>query len=181
MMSTTTARFVWSLAPCLNGIRGSPASLQAARFLHTAPPRGNAALTNILGDGPAPAVQVKSAGETGIELADGLILPGACIFLAGRVFLWDVPTPNDRWSNWKLEHFELFDVVVPKPELLLFGTGKSAMLPPPKFREYLGRAGVQIDIMDTRNACSTYNLLAEEGRRVAAALLPIQPRAWERK
>ncbi|CAE6529915.1 unnamed protein product [Rhizoctonia solani] len=110
-----------------------------------------------------------------------LILPGACIFLAGRVFLWDVPTPNDRWTNWGLEHFEVFDVVVPKPELLLLGTGKSAMLPPPKFREYLSRSGVQIDIMDTRNACSTYNLLAEEGRRVAAALLPIRPRTWERK
>ena len=30
-----------------------------------------------------------------------------------------------------------------------------------------------------RNACSTYNLLAEEGRRVAAALLPPTPQAWK--
>ncbi|KAL5636662.1 hypothetical protein ACGC1H_000577 [Rhizoctonia solani] len=180
MMSTTT-RFARSLTPCLANLRGPSASLQGARLLHTTTPRQNSSLTNILGDGPAPAVQVKSAGETGIELVDGLILPGACIFLAGRVFLWDVPTPNDRWTNWGLEHFEVFDVVVPKPELLLLGTGKSAMLPPPRFREYLSRSGVQIDIMDTRNACSTYNLLAEEGRRVAAALLPIQPRTWERK
>ncbi|CAE6427772.1 unnamed protein product [Rhizoctonia solani] len=181
MSTTTTIRFVRSLAPCLASPRGPSASFQGTRFLHTTTLRRNSALTNILGDGPAPAVQVKSAGETGIELADGLILPGACIFLAGRVFLWDVPTPNDRWSNWKLEHFEIFDVIVPKPELLLLGTGKSAMLLPPKFREYLSKAGVQIDTMDTRNACSTYNLLAEEGRRVAAALLPIHPRSWERK
>lgn len=130
------------------------------------------------------------------------------------MFLWDVPTPNERWTNWQLDHFEVFDVVIPKPgalwfdddarainrfslELLLFGTGKSAHLPPPKFRDYLSKVGVQIDVMDTvsggsmhrlraltcqqRNACSTYNLLAEEGRRVAAALLPIQPRVWERK
>ncbi|KAJ1308954.1 hypothetical protein OPQ81_004637 [Rhizoctonia solani] len=180
-MSTTVTRFARSLAPCLGNPRGPSTSLQRGRLLHTTIARQNSALTNILGDGPAPAVQVKSAGEKGIELADGLILPGACIFLAGRVFLWDVPTPNDRWTNWGLEHFEVFDVVVPKPELLLLGTGKSAMLPPPRFREYLSRTGVQIDIMDTRNACSTYNLLAEEGRRVAAALLPIQPRAWERK
>jgi NADH dehydrogenase [ubiquinone] 1 alpha subcomplex assembly factor 3 len=98
----------------------------------------------------------------------GLVLPGACIFLAGRVFLWDIPTPNERWSNVGLEHFEVFDVVIPKPgagsfdsryheadmfspwpELLLIGTGKSAMLPPPKFRDYLGKIGVQVDIMDT--------------------------------
>ena len=35
-----------------------------------------------------------------------------------------------------------------------------------------GRAHLQ------KNACSTYNLLAEEGRRVAAALLPIVPKKW---
>ena len=29
------------------------------------------------------------------------------------------------------------------------------------------------------NACSTYNLLAEEGRRVAAALLPHEPMQWK--
>jgi hypothetical protein len=28
------------------------------------------------------------------------------------------------------------------------------------------------------NACTTYNLLSEEGRRVAAALLPLQHRQW---
>jgi uncharacterized protein len=72
-------------------------------------------------------------------------------------------------------------------------------LPPPSIRGYLKEMGIQLDIMDTvrsttytlrmsadlsdssyfqRNACSTYNLLAEEGRRVAAALLPYTPRPW---
>lgn len=68
---------------------------------------------------------------------------------------------------------------------------------PPALRQYLSRAGIQVDIMNTvsrasliqtsfsfflkalqRNACSTYNLLAEEGRRVAAALLPLTPQKW---
>ena len=31
------------------------------------------------------------------------------------------------------------------------------------------------------NACSTYNLLAEEGRRVAAALLPQNGELWNVK
>jgi len=70
-------------------------------------------------------------------------------------------------------------------------------LPPPSIRGYLKEMGIQLDIMDTvgpttlpavpalndvsisqKNACSTYNLLAEEGRRVAAALLPYTPRPW---
>ncbi|KAI1796083.1 hypothetical protein LXA43DRAFT_988267 [Ganoderma leucocontextum] len=49
---------------------------------------------------------------------------------------------------------------------------------PPALRQYLNKIGVQVDIMNTRNACSTYNLLAEEGRRVAAALLPLTPQRW---
>jgi len=30
-----------------------------------------------------------------------------------------------------------------------------------------------IDIMDTPSACRTYNVLTAEGRRVAAALIPV--------
>jgi NADH dehydrogenase [ubiquinone] 1 alpha subcomplex assembly factor 3 len=76
---------------------------------------------------------------------------------------------------------EVFEVVVPRPEILLLGTGKSIALPPPFFRTYLNGLGIQLDTMDTRNACSTYNLLAEEGRRVAAALIPYHPRKLAKK
>lgn len=31
-----------------------------------------------------------------------------------------------------------------------------------------------------RNACSTYNLLTEEGRRISAALLPLTPQGWRK-
>lgn len=85
------------------------------------------------------------------------------------------------------------------PEILLLGTGKTIFQPPPYIREHLNEMGIQLDVMDTvciqwifltptcthpvsqRNACSTYNLLSEEGRRVAAALLPLAPLAWQKK
>ena len=70
-------------------------------------------LNNILGGGPAPPVQVRGITPAGIELADGLILPSACIFLDGNVFLWNVP--SSLWNGWNKEKFEIFDVVVPKP------------------------------------------------------------------
>ncbi|KAI0797054.1 NADH dehydrogenase 1 alpha subcomplex assembly factor 3 [Abortiporus biennis] len=146
-----------------------------SRGLRTSHPVLNTptALNNILSGGPAPAVQVKSVSNQGIQLQDGLILPSPCIFLEGKTYLWDVPTTF--WDDWRTEHFELFDVVVPKPEILLFGTGRKVVLPPPALRHYLTSIAIQIDVMDTWNACSTYNLLAEEGRRVAAALLPLEP------
>ena len=121
---------------------------------------------NILGGGPAPPVQVRGTTPSGIELHDGLILPSSCIFLDGNVFLWDVPT--SLWSGWAKEHFEVFEVVVPKPgasisassrflradvtrsiEILILGTGKSVSQPPPSIRSYLNSLGIQLDVMDT--------------------------------
>ncbi|CAL1700233.1 unnamed protein product [Somion occarium] len=150
------------------------------RYIHPTHIRRNVptSLNNILAGGEAPAVLIRTVTPEGVELADGLVIPSACIFLEGQTFLWDVP--EKLWDKWTPEHFEIFDVVVPKPELLLFGTGQRVYLPPSPIRQYLSKIGIQIDVMDTRNACSTYNLLTEEGRRVAAALLPITPQSWGR-
>jgi NADH dehydrogenase [ubiquinone] 1 alpha subcomplex assembly factor 3 len=48
----------------------------------------------------------------GMQLQDGLLLPGACIFLEGKVFLWDIPHDVTKWTK---ERFEVFETVVPKP------------------------------------------------------------------
>jgi NADH dehydrogenase [ubiquinone] 1 alpha subcomplex assembly factor 3 len=133
-------------------------------------------LTNILASEIPPPVQVKSITPAGILLQDGRLLPSACIFLDGEVLLWDVPpTP---WKGWDESKFDVFDVVVPKPEILLIGTGKSVNPLPAILRQHLNKLGIQVDVMDSWNACTTYNLLSEEGRRVAAALLPLQHRPW---
>ena len=86
-------------------------------------------VVNILADDNPPAVQVASIGQEGIQLVDGLKIPGPCVFLEGRVFLWDTPTigeGKDAWKEWKEEHFELFDTVVPAPGKLhgILGIGQ---------------------------------------------------------
>ncbi|KAF8076805.1 NADH dehydrogenase 1 alpha subcomplex assembly factor 3 [Lyophyllum atratum] len=149
-----------------------------SRRIHVSAIRRDSSFTNILADDNPPAVQVKSITNQGIQLMDGLLIPSSCIFLEGKVFLWDVP--STLWVGWEKEHFEIFETVVPKPEILLFGTGKTISQIPPQLRTYLNQLGIQVDVMDTRNACSTYNLLAEEGRRVAAALLPLSPHPWKK-
>ncbi|KAI0340782.1 DUF498-domain-containing protein [Trametopsis cervina] len=162
-----------------------PSSLLARqRLLHTTARLSSESpthFTNILAGANTPATQVKTVTREGIHLEDGRIIRGPCVFLEGQVFLWNAPQKNtgNVWEGWSEEHFEVFDVAVPKPELLLFGTGNRLVLPPPAIRKYLSKIGVQADFMDTRNACSTYNLLAEEGRRVAAALIPQTPYQWK--
>ncbi|KAF8345592.1 hypothetical protein F5887DRAFT_168744 [Amanita rubescens] len=73
---------------------------------------------------------------------------------------------------WGTHHFKLFEIGAPRPEILLLGTGKVISQPPPGIRKHLNLLGIQLDVMDTRNACSTYNLLSEEGRKVAACSPP---------
>lgn len=61
----------------------------------------------------------------------------------------------------------------PPPEILLLGTGERFDPAVAVFASQLRRTGVAIDMMATPAACRTYNLLVGDGRRAAAALLPV--------
>lgn len=56
-------------------------------------------------------------------------------------------------------------------EIILFGTGKQLRFPPQELMQPLARAHKGLDVMNIHAACRAYNLLASEGRPVAAALL----------
>lgn len=57
------------------------------------------------------------------------------------------------------------------PELLLIGSGLRQKFPSQTVYAALHGARLGFEVMDTGAACRTYNLLAAEGRRVAAALI----------
>jgi uncharacterized protein len=56
-------------------------------------------------------------------------------------------------------------------EIVLVGTGDSLRFLHPRLMQSLARARVGVEVMDTRAACRTYNILVAEGRKVAAALI----------
>ena len=63
-------------------------------------------------------------------------------------------------------------------EIVLVGTGARHALVHPRVWAPLAAARMGVEVMDTRAACRTYNILLAEGRRVAAALiLPGEPAA----
>jgi uncharacterized protein len=89
-----------------------------------------------------------------------------------------VVMPEKIVEGWAVETIEVLeqaniDVLASLgPELVLLGTGD--VLRFPNQRQLLGRltaSGIGVEVMDTRAACRTYNILAEEGRNVAAALI----------
>jgi uncharacterized protein len=57
------------------------------------------------------------------------------------------------------------------PELILLGTGDSLRFPDAALLARLIATGIGTEVMDSKAACRTYNILAEEGRNVAAALI----------
>ena len=60
-------------------------------------------------------------------------------------------------------------------DLLIIGTGPGIIPISPSVRNYLVNLGIRLDVQDTRNAASQFNLLATERgvSQVAAALIPI--------
>ncbi|MGH8495026.1 MAG: Mth938-like domain-containing protein [Gammaproteobacteria bacterium] len=66
---------------------------------------------------------------------------------------------------------DLDDVLALDPEIILVGTGERLRFPDQKLLARALERGVGIECMDTGAACRTYNILVQEGRRVAAALL----------
>ena len=57
------------------------------------------------------------------------------------------------------------------PEIVLLGTGPTQRFPHPRLTAPLAQAGIGVEVMDLKAACRTYNILAAEERKVAAALL----------
>ena len=58
-------------------------------------------------------------------------------------------------------------------EFVLLGTGAVQKLPPKAVREALVGARIGLEFMSTEAAARTYNVLASEGRRMAAALIAV--------
>lgn len=72
---------------------------------------------------------------------------------------------------------EAFDAVMAAGretvEFVLMGTGAATAPPPKAVRLALAEAGLGLEVMDTVSACRVYNMLAQDGRRVAAALIAV--------
>ena len=72
------------------------------------------------------------------------------------------------------EHFvEVMRAGPEAVELAILGVGAGMAPPPRAVREAFRTAGIGFDLMDTVAACKLYNLLAAEGRRVAACLIAV--------
>jgi uncharacterized protein len=114
--------------------------------------------------GAAPVIQGYAAGGFRVS---GAHFPGGVIVTPTRVLAWPAASLDDV-DGTALDL--LGDEVI---EVVLLGTGATLRRPPADAMEAFRRRGLTIELMDSRAAARTHGVLANEGRLVAAALLPL--------
>lgn len=77
------------------------------------------------------------------------------------------------WAATDLDALSEADLPGGELDLLILGTGPTMRRPPPALVKAAAARGLAVEAMDSRAAARTYNMLLAEGRRVAAALLPL--------
>jgi uncharacterized protein len=83
------------------------------------------------------------------------------------------PLGISRIEDLTVEVLAFLKTLETPTELLVVGCGARAIFVPPNQRAMLKAAGLGLEVVDTGSACRTYNVLLAEGRRVAAALIPL--------
>jgi NADH dehydrogenase [ubiquinone] 1 alpha subcomplex assembly factor 3 len=145
---------------------------------------------NILGNMGTPATSIDACVSDGFHLNNGLKTSdgSGMLLVGGEAFLWrpwqGTPDKKPAAMLSKAGTLEiggsggawgLLELLWPKPDLLIVGTGGKTWLLSKETREFINGLGVKIDVMDTGHASAAYNLLATERGMdsVAAAMLPI--------
>ena len=114
----------------------------------------------------APAVERFGGGGFVIQ---GERIAGSVLILGDAAQPWAAMTLAGLTQADFAEPFAHRDAV----EFVLLGCG-AAMAPPPKaLREAFQAARLGLEVMTTPEACRLYNVLAADGRRIAAALLAV--------
>ncbi|CAK7203942.1 hypothetical protein SEUCBS139899_006692 [Sporothrix eucalyptigena] len=150
-----------------------------------AAPRDATDLTSldIFGDTPVPSTSVDICYPNGFKLDSGLqTLDGSGMLLVGgEAFVWRPWGAEKKLYNakgqWEVDSsaFGLLGLVWPRPDLLILGLGPEIRPLSPETKRYITSLGMRVEVLDTRNAASQFNLLATERGvdDVAAALVPI--------
>lgn len=107
------------------------------------------------------AVPIEGYGP-GFFRVGGQVLQGPSVIWKGGAASWGGYDDTETLLNLKSE-----------VDVIFVGTGEKIAHVPGPLRRALEEAGIGVEPMASPSACRTYNVLLSEGRRVAAALLPL--------
>lgn len=122
---------------------------------------------NLIDNVPDDQLRFQGYTDTGFTV-NGANYEGSLIAIGNLILSW---SPK-RISDVTADSLAMFQLIRPIPEILLLGTGRQVQHVDPELRRFIRSTGMKLEAIDSRNAASTFNILNEEGRIVAAALLP---------
>lgn len=108
-------------------------------------------------------------GNMGFRFAD-MSHKGSLLILPDGTSDWGI---NDG-EPLTAQHFTKIIEQAELIDILILGLGAKMYLPPKEVREMCKQAGIVIEFMSSSNAVRTYNVLLDEKRRIAAALIAIE-------
>lgn len=152
---------------------------------------------DVLGHVATPATSIDACTTDGFHLNNGVRVTGGSgiVLVGGEAWSWkpwevlngspearkigDLLDARRGILHLPQESLGLLELLYPKPDLLIVGTGSRLWMLSQETRRYIAEVlGCKLDVMDTGNASAAYNLLAKErgvdgGSGVGALLLPL--------
>lgn len=114
------------------------------------------------------ALNVEKLLENGFQLA-GVQYPGAIIAFPNQVFLWDVYNCYDIRTHM----FDILDVIKPPAKYVLIGTGGTDnILDDTILYHQRDKYNIKVDVCNTFQAISTYNVQQEDELSVVLFAIP---------
>ena len=108
---------------------------------------------------------IRSLTDEGVRIAERLFAGSVIVTASAIVEDWPPRSLEELTAAHLQQALDL------EPEILLLGTGQRQRFPSRALLASLYEARIGHEVMDTRAACRTYNVLVGEGRSVAAALI----------
>ncbi|KAH6893425.1 NADH dehydrogenase 1 alpha subcomplex assembly factor 3 [Thelonectria olida] len=149
------------------------------------PPPTDFGELDVLANTPIPSTSVDVCTYDGFGLNSGVTITdgNGVMLIDGEVFNWrpweakgsKVLANKKGQLEIPANSFAVLDLLWPRPDLLIIGTGPSIMPLSPETRRHIAALGIRVEVLDTRNAAAQFNLLATERgvNDVAAAMIPI--------
>jgi len=112
---------------------------------------------------------IEAYGKGGFAFAN-MSHRGSILVLPSGIWAWPPKTPH------QIDEKSLAPVFAKRAEIdfLLIGSGRDTAPLATPLRKSLNNASLSYEVMPTRTAASTYNILLAEGRRVGAALIAVE-------
>jgi uncharacterized protein len=111
-------------------------------------------------------VSIRAIGDGEIRIGEAIYTSPVALTAEAVLGGWTATAIAD------LEAAHFSELIAREPELIVLGTGATSQFPPRELVFALARQAIGFEAMNSAAAARTFNVLASEGRKVAAVLYP---------